>query len=64
MFHVIIRMPESDEVDIDTYNEDDSQSLRDTLQWEAISNPSPADSSSTTGTVFDEFLHDSRFICN
>ena len=37
-------------VDIDTYTEEEGQSLAQTLQWEAVSNPSPADSNSTTGT--------------
>ncbi|XP_064644609.1 ataxin-7-like protein 3 isoform X2 [Lineus longissimus] len=35
-------------VDIDTYDDGDSQAMRDTLQWEAASAPSPADSTSTT----------------
>ena len=35
------------QVDIDTYDDTDNQALRDTLQWEAVSNPSPADSTST-----------------
>ncbi|CAH1774444.1 unnamed protein product [Owenia fusiformis] len=36
------------QVDIDGYEDGDSQSLRESLQWEAASNPSPADSTSTT----------------
>ena len=53
IFH-FYRTLEADDVhvDIDTYNEEDSQSLRETLQWEAISNPSPADSCSTTGNKY------------
>ena len=35
-------------VDIDSYEEGDTQALRDSLQWEASSNPSPADSTSTS----------------
>ena len=38
---------EQDDVDIDTYDDTDSQSLRESLQWEATSNPSPADSTSS-----------------
>ena len=35
-------------IDIDSYDDGDSQSLRDTLQWDVTSNPSPADSISTS----------------
>ena len=35
-------------IDIDSYDDADTQSLRDSLHWEAVSNPSPADSTSTT----------------
>ncbi|XP_014666906.1 PREDICTED: ataxin-7-like protein 3 [Priapulus caudatus] len=46
---------ESEEVhvDIDTYDDGDSQSLRDSLHWEvsASNNPSPADSTSTTNST-------------
>lgn len=42
---------ESEEIDIDTYEDGDSQALRERLnriqQWDAISNPSPAESTST-----------------
>ncbi|KAK2184526.1 hypothetical protein NP493_263g00006 [Ridgeia piscesae] len=31
-------------IDIDSYDDGDSQSLRDTLQWDVASNPSPIDS--------------------
>ncbi|CAG5116710.1 unnamed protein product, partial [Candidula unifasciata] len=34
-------------IDIDTYDDAESQSLRESLQWEASSNSSPADSTST-----------------
>ncbi|KAI0238275.1 Ataxin-7-like protein 3 [Lamellibrachia satsuma] len=37
-------------IDIDSYDDGDSQSLRDTLQWDVTSNPSPADSISTSST--------------
>ncbi|XP_074652353.1 ataxin-7-like protein 3 [Tubulanus polymorphus] len=37
-------------VDIDSYEDGDSQALRDTLQWEACSNPSPADSNSSNNS--------------
>lgn len=38
-------------IDIDTYDDSENQSLRDALQWEAVSNPSPADSNSTTNST-------------
>lgn len=38
---------QDDVVDIDTYNDADGQALRDSLQWEAVSNPSPAGSASS-----------------
>lgn len=40
-------------VDIDTYDDGDSQSLRESLHWEASgsNNPSPADSTSTTNST-------------
>ena len=40
------------QIDIDSYEDGDSQALRDTLQWEAASNPSPADSNSTTTSKY------------
>ena len=47
-------LPDDDrQVDIDTYEEGDSQALRDSLQWDAASNPSPADSTSTTNSKLD-----------
>ena len=42
--------PDDIHVDIDSYEDGDSQALRDTLQWEAASNPSPADSTSTNNS--------------
>ncbi|XP_064597222.1 ataxin-7-like protein 3 [Liolophura sinensis] len=39
------------QVDIDSFDDTDSQSLRETLQWEAGSNPSPADSTSTNNST-------------
>lgn len=42
---------DEDNVDIDTYIDGDSQSLRESLQWEAASNASsPTDSTSTTNS--------------
>ncbi|KAL3836264.1 hypothetical protein ACJMK2_021702 [Sinanodonta woodiana] len=42
---------DDDQIDIDTYDDGDSQSLRESLQWEAASsNSSPADSNSTTNS--------------
>ncbi|XP_041459163.1 ataxin-7-like protein 3 [Lytechinus variegatus] len=45
---------ETEEIDIDTYEDGDSQALRERLnriqQWDAISNPSPAESTSTTNS--------------
>ncbi|XP_071497924.1 ataxin-7-like protein 3 [Diadema antillarum] len=45
---------ETDEIDIDTYEDGDGQALRERLnrlqQWDAISNPSPAESTSTTNS--------------
>uniref|UniRef100_A0A0B7AB00 SAGA-associated factor 11 homolog n=2 Tax=Arion vulgaris TaxID=1028688 RepID=A0A0B7AB00_9EUPU len=37
-------------IDIDTYDDAESQSLRESLQWEASSNSSPADSTSTNNS--------------
>ena len=37
-------------VDIDSYDDAENQSLRETLQWEASSNSSPADSNSTNNS--------------
>jgi len=42
---------DEDHVDIDTYMDGDSQSLRESLQWEAASNASsPTDSTSTNNS--------------
>ncbi len=41
-----------DIVDIDSYEDGDAQALRDSLQWEAASNPSPADSTSTSNSKY------------
>ena len=42
---------DDDQVDIDTYMEGDSQTLRESLQWEAASNTSsPTDSTSTNNS--------------
>ncbi|XP_041371972.1 ataxin-7-like protein 3 isoform X4 [Gigantopelta aegis] len=38
-------------VDIDSYDDAENQSLRETLQWEASSNSSPADSNSTNNST-------------
>ncbi|KAL8602805.1 hypothetical protein ACOMHN_061039 [Nucella lapillus] len=38
-------------VDIDTYDDTDTRSLRESLQWEASSNSSPADSNSTNNST-------------
>ena len=51
---------DDDVIDIDTYDDADSQSLRDTLHWEAASNPSP-DSTSTTNSMFSS-CHYNNFI--
>ena len=41
-------LDDDDQVDIDTYVDGDSQSLRESLQWEVAStSPSPSDSVST-----------------
>ncbi|XP_050407061.1 ataxin-7-like protein 3 isoform X2 [Patella vulgata] len=38
-------------VDIDSFDDGDNQALRETLQWEASSNSSPADSTSTNNST-------------
>ncbi|XP_013390933.1 ataxin-7-like protein 3 [Lingula anatina] len=42
--------PETDDVQIDIDGFEDTDLLREHLQWEAVSNPSPADSTSTTNS--------------
>lgn len=39
------------QVDIDSYEDGDSQSLRESLQWDVTPNPSPADSTSTINST-------------
>ena len=52
---------DDDQVDIDTYVDGDSQSLRESLQWEVAStSPSPSDSVSTTSSKFLTTLHASK----
>jgi len=42
---------EDTHIDIDTYDDADSQTLRESLQWEASSTSSPADSTSTNNST-------------
>ena len=41
---------EDSHIDIDTYDDTESQNLRESLQWEASSNSSHADSTSTNNS--------------
>ena len=45
-FSVVMSVPDN-HVDIDSYSDTDSRSLRDGFQWQSAANPSPTDSSST-----------------
>ena len=50
-------LDDDDQVDIDTYVDGDSQSLRESLQWEVASaSPSPSDLVSTNNSKSTVFL--------
>ena len=52
---------DDDVIDIDTYDDGDSQTLRDTLHWEAASNPSPDSTSTTNSMVKSIHLNNTSF---